>query len=88
MLKALDVEAQHGRQAVHRHLLDGVLRAAAAAADPVLGRAQALRAHKALQAAQQTDRPGQLGQLPPGPLPLLLLGCNPCSAPDLPFMQV
>jgi hypothetical protein len=56
VLKALDVEAQHGRQAVHRHLLDGVLRAAAAAADPVLGRAQALWAHKALQAAQQADR--------------------------------
>ncbi len=51
VLKALDVEAQHRRQAVHRHLLDGVLRAAAAAADPILRRAQAFRPHKALQAA-------------------------------------
>ncbi len=78
MLKALDMEAQDGRQAVHRHLLHRVLRARAAAADPLLSRAQALRAHKALQAAQQADRPGQVGRLPGSSLRLLRrIACRP-----------
>ena len=53
MLKALDVQAEHWREAVHRHLLDSVLRAAAAATDPALGRANPLGPHKALQASEQ-----------------------------------
>ena len=65
MLKALDVQAEHWRQAVHRHLLDSMLRAAAATADPALRSADALRPHEALQAPQQAHRAGQLLPAPP-----------------------
>ena len=72
VLKALDVQAEHWREAMHRHLLDSVLRAAAAAAHPALGSADALRPHKALQAPQQAHCAVQL--LPrPCSCPLLLL---------------
>ena len=60
VLKPLDVQAEHWRQAVHRHLLDSMLRAAAATADPALGSTDALGPHKALQASQQADCARQL----------------------------
>ena len=79
VLKALDVQAEHWREAVHRHLLDSVLRAAAAAADPALGSADPLGPHKALQASQQAHCAVQLLPRPCScsllllMLPLLLL---------------
>ena len=73
VLKALDVQAEHWRELVHRHLLDSVLRAAAAAADPALGSANSLRPHKALQAAQQAHCAGQLLPRPCSCSLLLLL---------------
>ncbi len=56
MLEPFDVEAQHQRQAVDGHLLDGALLQPAPLARPPLAGAQALRPHKTVQAADQARR--------------------------------
>ena len=85
VLEALDVQAQHGRQPAHAHLLQRALLQRARLAGPPGARPQRLGPHEAVQAAQQADR-AELGRACPGQLRRgccaiasgLNAWCNPC----------